>query len=90
MAGMRIGLALIKPGQLSRGKALMESGKQGLPLIMGACVLTFIAAIIEGFWSAEAFTPETKYLVGYMGWFLLVVYFVFVGRNNQPWRLGVK
>ena len=88
MAGMRIGLALIKPGQLSRGKALMESGKQGLPLIMGACVLTFIAAIIEGFWSAEANPPELKYWVGYLGWILLAVYFVFAGRGNQSRRFG--
>ncbi len=83
MAGMRIGLALIKPGQLSRGKALMESGKQGLPLIMGACVLTFIAAIIEGFWSAEKHPVELKYWVGYVGWFLLAVYFIFVGRESK-------
>jgi uncharacterized membrane protein SpoIIM required for sporulation len=90
MAGMRIGLALIKPGQLSRGKALMESGKLGLPLIMGACALTFIAAIIEGFWSAEQNPPELKYWVGYIGWFLLAVYFIFVGRNNQSRRIVIK
>lgn len=90
MAGMRIGLALIKPGQLSRGKALMVSGKQGLPLIMGACALTFIAAIVEGFWSAEPVPVEIKYWVGYMGWFLLALYFIFVGRTTTSRRFGTK
>ncbi|MGJ8657277.1 MAG: stage II sporulation protein M [Akkermansiaceae bacterium] len=90
MAGMRIGLALIKPGQLSRGRALMESGTQGLPLIIGACVLTFVAAIIEGFWSAEQNPVELKYWVGYIGWFLLAVYFIFAGRNTQSRRFGAE
>ncbi len=83
MAGMRIGLAMIRPGQLSRGKALMESGKAGLPLILGACVLTFVAAIIEGFWSAELVPVDIKYWVGYIGWFLLAVYFLFAGKSAK-------
>ena len=82
MAGMKIGLAVIRPGQYSRGKALMESGKEGMPLIVGACVLTFMAAIIEAFWSAEQNPVELKYWVGYIGWFLLAVYFIFTGRNS--------
>ncbi len=90
MAGMRIGMAMIKPGQLSRGRALMESGKQGLPLIMGACALTFLAAIIEGFWSAEDFPADLKYMVGYVGWFLLLVYFVFAGRGGGIREEGTR
>lgn len=83
MAGMKIGLAMIKPGQLSRGRALMVSGKEGMPLIIGACVLTFIAAIIEGFWSGDPHPVELKYWVGYIGWFLLAVYFIFSGRKSN-------
>ncbi len=83
MAGMRIGLAMIKPGQMSRAKALLESGKSGLPLIIGACCLTFLAAIIEGFWSAQNVSPDIKYKVGYAGWFLLALYFIFVGRGKK-------
>lgn len=83
MAGMRIGLAMIRPGQMSRSKALLESGKSGLPLIIGACSLTFLAAIIEGFWSAENFPADVKYLVGYAGWILLAAYFIFAGREKK-------
>ncbi len=83
MAGMRIGLAMIKPGQMSRAKALLESGKRGLPLIIGACSLTFFAAIIEGFWSGEVINVQIKYWVGYIGWFLLFIYIIFAGRVGQ-------
>jgi len=83
MAGMRIGLAIIKPGRMSRGRALLESGKSGLPLIVGACLLTFLAAIIEGFWSAENFPAQLKYNVGFAGWGLLLIYFVFAGRGKR-------
>lgn len=82
MAGMRIGLAVIKPGQMSRGRALLESGKKGMPLIVGACSLTFVAAIIEGFWSAEVIDVQIKYWVGYIGWALLIIYIGFVGRGR--------
>jgi len=83
MAGMRIGLAMIKPGQMSRARALLESGKRGLPLIIGACSLTFFAAIIEGFWSGEIIDAQIKYWVGYVGWFLLFIYIAFAGRRAE-------
>ncbi len=83
MAGLRIGLAIIKPGQLSRGRALVESGRRALPLIMGACALTFMAAIVEGFWSADRHNVYLKYGLGYLGWAGLFLYFVFAGREGS-------
>src|SRR5262249_6666528 len=53
MAGMRLGLGVLKPGRLPRGRSLAEAGKKALPLIYGAGVMTAIAACFEGFWSAE-------------------------------------
>jgi len=83
MAGMRIGLGILNPGQMTRGRALLESGKRGLPLVFGAFVLTLAAAFVEGFWSAEPVSYEVKYWVGYVGWALLAVYFLFVGRGYR-------
>ncbi|MFC4994151.1 stage II sporulation protein M [Rubritalea tangerina] len=82
MAGMRIGLGIISPGRMTRAKALLESGKRGLPLVYGAFVLTFVAACVEGFWSAENFAPVIKYTVGILGWVALAIYFIFVGRGH--------
>lgn len=82
MAGMRLGLAILRPGRMPRGKALVEAGKLALPLISGAGALTFVAAVFEGFWSAGLASSEIKYAVGFIGWILLAGYFLFVGRKE--------
>lgn len=83
MAGMRIGLGILNPGRMTRGRALLESGRRGLPLVFGAFALTFIAACVEGFWSAGPATPTVKYWVGFAGWAALAYYFIFVGRGRR-------
>ncbi|WP_205619003.1 stage II sporulation protein M [Rubritalea marina] len=82
MAGMRIGLGLLNPGRMTRGRALLESGKKGLPLVYGAFLLTLLAAVVEGFWSAHDFAPSVKYSVGIAGWVALALYFGFAGRRS--------
>jgi uncharacterized membrane protein SpoIIM required for sporulation len=71
MAGMRLGLALLKPGRLPRVRALTEAARQALPLIIGAMVMTTVAAAVEGFWSARLLPSGLKYGVGITGWILL-------------------
>lgn len=82
MAGMRLGLAILKPGRLPRKRALVEASKQALPLIYGAALLTTLAAAVEGFWSARALPPIAKYAFGMAGWMLHACYFIFVGRRS--------
>lgn len=86
MAGMRIGLGILNPGRMTRGRALLESGKRGLPLVFGAFILTFMAACVEGFWSSRAFPAELKYSVGIIGWLALAAYFIFAGRGQRAAR----
>ncbi len=81
MAGMRLGLAILKPGRLPRVRALSEATKYTLPLIYGAAVMTTLAAVVEGFWSAQAVPSNVKYAVGITFWVLHVVYFLFAGRG---------
>jgi uncharacterized membrane protein SpoIIM required for sporulation len=51
-AGFRLGLALIAPGQLSRGDALVVTGRQAVRMVGAAVVLLVIAGAIEGSISA--------------------------------------
>ncbi|MCX6876440.1 MAG: stage II sporulation protein M [Verrucomicrobia bacterium] len=81
MAGMRLGLALLRPGRLPRVRALSEAAKQALPLIIGAALLTTLAAAVEGFWSAQLLPSALKYGVGFAGWGLLLAYFTLAGRR---------
>jgi uncharacterized membrane protein SpoIIM required for sporulation len=82
MAGMRLGLAILRPGRLPSVRALADAAKQALPLIYGAALMTAIAAVIEGFWSAQPIPTEIKYAFGISGWLLLAAYFLFAGRRS--------
>lgn len=81
MAGMRLGLAILRPGRLPRTRALAEAGRRSLPLVYGAGAMTALAAVIEGFWSAQPIPAGVKYGVGIAGWLLLAVYFLFAGKG---------
>jgi uncharacterized membrane protein SpoIIM required for sporulation len=82
MAGMRLGLAILRPGRLPRVRALAEASKKALPLIYGAALMTALAAVIEGFWSAQPIPSEAKYAFGIAGWILHTVYFLMAGRRS--------
>lgn len=82
MAGMRLGLAILKPGRLPRVRALAETTKHSLPLIYGAAFLTTLAAVVEGFWSAQPIPSMVKYSVGIVFWLLHIAYFLFAGRER--------
>ena len=81
MAGMRLGLAILRPGRLPRVRALMEASKEALPLIYGAALLTTLAALVEGFWSAQPLPSAVKYSVGIAGWIAHILYFSLAGRR---------
>lgn len=81
MAGLKMGFALLAPGQLSRADALTRAGRAGLPLLIGGACMTALAAVVEGFWSAEPFPANVKYTVGIFFWVLHALYFIFVGRG---------
>ena len=82
MAGMRLGLAILRPGRLPRVRALVEASKKALPLIYGAAIMTTLAAVVEGFWSAQAIPSNLKYTVGIIGWILHIAYFSLAGRRT--------
>ena len=83
MAGMRVGLAILNPGRLTRVQALVVKTKESLPLIYGAALMTTMAAVVEGFWSAQPLPSSVKYSVGGVGWLLLICYFLFAGRRMK-------
>jgi len=82
MAGLRVGLALLLPGRMTRGLSVKKASKSALVLIMGAALMTFFAACVEGFWSAQLVPFKTKVYVGYAGWILCILYFTFCGRGG--------
>ncbi|MDB4387118.1 stage II sporulation protein M [Akkermansiaceae bacterium] len=81
MAGLKIGFSMLSPGRLSRTQALTKAGRGALPLLIGGASMTALAAVVEGFWSAQPVPYNTKYAVGVFFWVAHLAYFLFVGRR---------
>lgn len=81
VAGMRLGLAILKPGRLTRRDALRTAGRRALPLLTGGSLMIFLAAFVEGFWSASHAAAWAKYTAGITLWVLLTLYLLLAGRN---------
>jgi uncharacterized membrane protein SpoIIM required for sporulation len=80
-AGLRLGMALIAPGNLSRKAALMAAAKPAVRMMYGAALMFFIAAFVEAFWSPLTDVPyRVKMSAGIGGWVALLAYFAFLGR----------
>ncbi len=82
-AGLRLGAALVAPGNRSRKAALVAAAQPAVRLMYGAAGMFLIAAFIEAFWSPlTAFPPITKYLVGAILWIVVLGYFLLGGRDR--------
>ena len=81
LAGMRMGMALIKPGRMTRRQALSYTGEYVFPIVVGAAILTLLAAFFEGFWSASGAAPMVKFVVGGVCWSIVILFFSVAGRR---------
>jgi len=81
-AGLRLGLALIAPGQRRRADALVDAGRRGALLCAGVLAMLVFAAFVEAFWSSIAWMPAwIKYSVGGALWALTAAWLLLGGRN---------
>jgi uncharacterized membrane protein SpoIIM required for sporulation len=84
LAGMRLGLSVINPGRLSRRHALHVASKRMFPVLVGAALLTVLAAFFEAFWSASTSIPSSvKFAVASVCWLSVISYFGLVGRARS-------
>jgi uncharacterized membrane protein SpoIIM required for sporulation len=82
-AGLRLGVAVIAPGRLTRKAALVAAARPAMQIMYGAALLFFVAAFVEAFWSPlTSVAFNVKIGVGIAGWVALLAYFVFAGRGR--------
>jgi uncharacterized membrane protein SpoIIM required for sporulation len=82
-AGLKLGYALISPGDKTRLQALRESSATAIKIIYGVILMLVIAAFIEAFWSSSTLVTSTlKYGVGGALWFFVLMYFFWMGRSR--------
>jgi uncharacterized membrane protein SpoIIM required for sporulation len=88
-AGLLLGYRFFVTAGLSRGASLKRAGRESLPVIAGAALLLIAAAAVEAFWSSRVQAgPWAHYIVGGLGWILLILYFALAGRGGSGGRVG--
>ncbi|MCO7224678.1 stage II sporulation protein M [Pleionea sp. CnH1-48] len=84
MAGIKLGWALVAPGNLTRMDALKLAAKDAVTLMYGATLFLILAAFIEAFWSSSStLAISTKYTVGTFLWIFVYVYLLFPRRARH-------
>ncbi|QIL90905.1 stage II sporulation protein M [Microbulbifer sp. SH-1] len=84
-AGLRLGHALVSPGNLSRRHALREAGHDAMKIMYGTFLMLVIAAFLEAFWSSSTeVSIAVKLAVGGCFWLLVIAYCCFAGRRDAP------
>ncbi|MEM8955525.1 MAG: stage II sporulation protein M [Verrucomicrobiota bacterium] len=83
VAGLRLGLSIIKSTRFSRKHALAKGAREAVGILYGAATLIILAAFIEGFWSPQPFDPSLKYAVGIFFWVLLALYLFLAGHRRH-------
>ena len=85
-AGLRLGMAVISPGNVSRRAALVAAAKPGVRLMYGAAALFLAAAFVEAFWSPLTEVPfEVKIGAGAAGWVVVILYLALGGRRRAAY-----
>jgi uncharacterized membrane protein SpoIIM required for sporulation len=80
-AGLRLGLAVIAPGNRSRKAALVAAARPAVRLMYGAALMFAAAAFVEAFWSPlTTVTYAVKIWAGLAGWGMLLAYLALSGR----------
>jgi uncharacterized membrane protein SpoIIM required for sporulation len=83
-AGLLMGYRFFVTGGRSRGASIRRAGREALPLITGAALFLVIAATMEAFWSSQVLVGiGLRYVVGGLGWVLLVLYITLAGRGGE-------
>jgi len=73
-AGLMIGDAILRPGQLRRRDALITAARRGVHIVFGCVPLLVIAGTIEGFFSPSNAPDAAKFAVGTISGLLLYAY----------------
>ena len=81
-AGLVLAQALIFPGRHSRLVNLALQGKQAGLIVLGAVVLFFLAALIEGYFRQLVHDIEVRYAVALVSALAWLAYFGLVGRRE--------
>jgi uncharacterized membrane protein SpoIIM required for sporulation len=79
-AGLRLGWAVIDPGERTRAAAMAEEGRRAVVLVLGVIFTLLVAGLIEGFVTGSGWPTAFRVGVGAVVELAFVVYAVTLGR----------
>jgi uncharacterized membrane protein SpoIIM required for sporulation len=79
-AGLRLGWAIIAPGDRLRRDALAEEGRRSVVIVIGLVVAFLVAGLIEGFVTGRPWSTAVRVGIGSLVWVVFVLYVVVQGR----------
>ncbi len=82
-AGLAMGWSIVAPGDKTRVASLQATAKSVVVIVFGAAVMLFMAAAVEGFWSASTLPSVVKRGVGAAMFLIVMTYIVLAGRGSD-------
>ena len=86
--GLMLGHALVFPGRLTRRENLGKRGREAGIFVLGAILMLFVAALIEGFFRQLVHNIGVRYGLAIVTSAFWIGYFGFVGRQNTARTRG--
>ena len=79
-AGLRLGWAIIAPGDRSRGQALGEEARRAGVIALGLCLAFVVAGLIEGFVTGRGLPTAVRIGIGVVAEAVFLAWIVIQGR----------
>ncbi len=87
-AGLRLGLSLAMPGQLTRSASLRLGARDAVLLVLGTIPMFVLAGVVEGFVTPSYLPGAAKIVLGVALGLLTIGYLTSAGRGSVPHRRG--
>jgi uncharacterized membrane protein SpoIIM required for sporulation len=88
--GLMVGDAILRPGLLSRGDALVAVALRAVTLCVGVASLLVVAGLLEGFVSPSDLPAPAKYAIGAGSAVLLYSWLLLGGRTRRDRPAGLQ
>jgi uncharacterized membrane protein SpoIIM required for sporulation len=82
-AGLAMGWSIVAPGDRTRIASLQSTARSVVIVVFGAAVMLFMAAAVEGFWSASTLPSVVKRSVGGAMFLIVMAYILLAGRGSD-------
>jgi uncharacterized membrane protein SpoIIM required for sporulation len=79
--GLRLGWAVLAPGDRTRARALAEEGRRAVVIVIGLVAVFLVAGLIEGYVTPAPLPTGVRVGIGAVAWAGFLVYVVHHGRR---------